>query len=122
MQIALIAIWHTTALGLSTGIFAAFAALAIFSGAEAVVVSYLAHYRSLGPSLLLNSWILLGIATDAVLVRSVWIRSARLALSAVSIALTATRAIILLLEEWPKPVSLADTNDVAKESKAGILN
>jgi ATP-binding cassette, subfamily C (CFTR/MRP), member 1 len=67
-----------------------------------VVLSFMEHQKSVGPPLLLNSYLLISILFDAVRIRTMWVSQVE---SSVAILFTtgmAVKTMLLLLEECGK--------------------
>ncbi|KAJ0353305.1 hypothetical protein COL154_003366 [Colletotrichum chrysophilum] len=125
LQLTLIALWaiHRDEGRLRTVSIAAscvsFAASLVFGG-----LSYIEHSKSLKPSSILNTYILVSLVLDGAILRTIWLSHLSAAISAVFTASFALKTAIVILEAQGKTRYLVDSDgrSLSPEETSGIYS
>ncbi|KAI8275314.1 ABC transporter atnG [Colletotrichum sp. SAR11_240] len=125
LQLTLIALWatHRDEGRLRTVSIAAscvsFAASLVFGG-----LSYIEHSKSLKPSSILNTYILVSLVLDGAILRTIWLSHLSAAISAVFTASFALKTAIVILEAQEKTRYLVDSDgrSLSPEETSGIYS
>lgn len=125
LQLTLIALWvtHRDEGRLRTVSIAAscvsFAASLVFGG-----LSYIEHSKSLKPSSILNTYILVSLVLDGAILRTVWLSHLSAVISAVFTASFALKTAIVILEAQGKTRHLVDSDgrSLSPEETSGIYS
>ncbi|KXH40319.1 hypothetical protein CNYM01_09093 [Colletotrichum nymphaeae SA-01] len=101
---------------------ASFAATVMFAG-----LSYIEHAKSLKPSSILNTYILVSLVLDGAILRTMWLSHLSVAISAVFAASFACKAAVVILEAQEKtrylvPSSSAGGRSYSPEETSGIYS
>ncbi|KXH47176.1 hypothetical protein CSIM01_06458 [Colletotrichum simmondsii] len=101
---------------------ASFAATVMFAG-----LSYIEHAKSLKPSSILNTYILVSLVLDGAILRTMWLSHLSVAISAVFAASFACKAAVVILEAQEKtrylvPSSSASGRSYSPEETSGIYS
>ncbi|KAH7316563.1 putative ABC multidrug transporter [Stachybotrys elegans] len=92
---------------------------------EAIVIaatSYTEHLKSIKPSFLLNTYLLLTILLDVALARTFWLREGMAAIASVFTVSLVVKSALLVLEELPKRPLSTDNKTIPRETVAGVVN
>ncbi|EQB47303.1 ABC transporter [Colletotrichum gloeosporioides Cg-14] len=125
LQLTLIALWttHRDEGRLRTVSIAAscvsFAASLVFGG-----LSYIEHSKSLTPSSILNTYMLVSLVLDGAILRTIWLSHLSAAISAVFTASFALKTAIVILEAQEKTGYLVDSDgrSLSPEETSGIYS
>ncbi|KAK2776790.1 ABC multidrug transporter [Colletotrichum kahawae] len=124
LQLTLIALWTTHDAGrLRTVSVAAscvsFVASLVFGG-----LSYIEHSKSLKPSSILNTYMLVSLVLDGAILRTIWLSHLSAAISAAFTASFALKAAIVILEAQEKTTYLVDSDgrSFSPEETSGIYS
>ncbi|EFY89104.1 multidrug resistance protein MDR, putative [Metarhizium acridum CQMa 102] len=123
LQLALVASWSLPSTP-KTKTSIAEAVIGVLEAGAISALSWAAHHKSVGPSILLNLYLLLSAVLDAAAARTYLTRQGDLAaIGGVLSASLAVKAALLLLalEEWPKELVLKD-KAAADETAAGVIS
>lgn len=108
------------------GVSVAAASVSFASSLMSCALSYHEHARSLGPSSLLNVFLLVSLLLDAAVLRTVWLSLSRAAVStAIQAVLTASfglKMALLVLEAREKSGHVAGRQALAPEETSGLYN
>ncbi|PTB80416.1 P-loop containing nucleoside triphosphate hydrolase protein [Trichoderma longibrachiatum ATCC 18648] len=127
LQLVLIALWatHNGPARLS-GVSVAAASVSFASSLMSCALSYYEHARSLGPSSLLNVFLLVSLLLDAAVLRTVWLALSEEAVStAIQAVLTASfglKMALLVLEAREKSARVVGRRTLAPEETSGLYN
>ncbi|KAK1256135.1 hypothetical protein MKX07_008394 [Trichoderma sp. CBMAI-0711] len=127
LQLVSIALWasHDGPARLN-GVSVAAASVSFASSLMSCALSYHEHARSLGPSSLLNVFLLVSLLLDAAVLRTVWLSLSRAAVStAIQAVLTASfglKMTLLVLEAREKSGHVAGRQALAPEETSGLYN
>lgn len=124
LQLVLIALWAThDGPARLNSVSVAAACVSFASSLMSCALSYFEHARSLGPSALLNVFLLVSLLLDAAVLRTVWLSLAAASIRAVLTASFALKAALLVLEGREKAghvVGLQQT--LAPEETSGLYS
>lgn len=96
--------------------------IGIVDGFTIAAVSISEHYKSSRPSTLLELYLLISIILDVAIVRTLWIREGFLPVAIVTTLILAAKTVLLVFEEWPKQLLLAEQKEIVPETAAGAIN
>lgn len=119
IQIACLALWAKTPI---TKVTTAAATLDFFCGLEVVILTALEHNRTIRPSSPLSIYLLAAITSNAVQIRTLFLRHYLHSVVGLLSAGVILKTILLMLESWPKSLSNLEKETHAPEELAGVLN
>ncbi|KAH0496963.1 hypothetical protein TgHK011_004301 [Trichoderma gracile] len=127
LQLVLIALWAThDGPARLNGVSVAAASVSFASSLMSCALSYYEHARSLGPSSLLNVFLLVSLLLDAAVLRTVWLSLSTAAVGrAIQAVLTASfglKMALLVLEAREKSGHVVGQQALAPEETSGLYN
>ncbi|RFU74209.1 hypothetical protein TARUN_8040 [Trichoderma arundinaceum] len=126
LQLVLIALWAThNGPARLNSVSVAAASVSFASSLMSCALSYLEHVRSLGPSSLLNVFLLVSLLLDAAVLRTVWLSLSTAASESIRAVLTASfalKAVLLVLEGREKSAHVVGRQTLAPEETSGLYS
>ena len=122
VQLILLVLWSLDK-ATQTNVSVSAAAVNLVVALQFVAVSWIEDERSVGPSSLLNIYLLLTVLLDLAQVRTLWIKNHKVPIAAAFTSSIATKVALLFLEAHEKRSYLKkEYQDLPPESTSGIIN